>query len=203
MNKISVIVFDLGNVLLPFDYSKPIKYFNNLRPGLGDKFAKLYKENYELHRQYERGDISTEQFLDAVTTWLDHKVTGEDFCKIFSDIFTRNRNVIDLLPKLKKNYLLCLLSNTNEIHEKYGYNNDEFLKIFDKLFLSHKVGAVKPEEKIYRTVEAYFQKPSSEHLFIDDIAEYGQGAINCGWDAIQYTGYDNLILELTKRGVKY
>jgi glucose-1-phosphatase len=203
MKKYSVIVFDLGNVLLPFDYSKMVKQFSKLKPGAGDKFVKLYQDNYEYHRQYERGEVSTEQFLDTMVNWLDNSLTKEEFCRVFSDIFSLNQNVIDLLPKLKENYMLCLLSNTNEIHEKYGYQHEEFLNYFDKLFLSHKVGAVKPEEKIYRTVEAFTKKPSDEHLFIDDVAEYGKGAIRCGWDAIQFTCYDNLIAEFTKRGVKF
>jgi len=203
MSKYSVIVFDLGNVLIPFDYTRVIKHFNELSAGLGDKFTKLYQENYNLHREFEKGNIPLDKFLSTMTEWLEHKVTGEEFCRVFSDIFTRNQDVIDLLPKLKKNYMICLLSNTNEIHEKYGYNNDEFLKTFDKLFLSHKVGAVKPEEKIYRTVENFTGKPPSEHLFIDDVAEYVQGAKNCGWDAIQFTGYENLIAGLKTRGVKF
>jgi HAD superfamily hydrolase (TIGR01509 family) len=201
MKKYSVIVLDLGNVLLPFDYSQMVKHFSNLKPGMGSKFIKLYQDNYEIHRKYERGDISTEQFLNIMINWLDYSVTEEEFCKMFSGIFTHNQNVIDLLPKLKRNYTLCLLSNTNEIHQKYGYNNEEFLSNFDKLFLSHEIGALKPEEKIYRAVEAYTHKPSNEHLFIDDIGEYCRGAVNCGWDAIQFTGYDNLILEFEKRGV--
>jgi len=56
-------------------------------------------------------------------------------------------DVVALLPEIKKNYKLYLVSNTNSIHQKYGYQHYEFLKIFDKLFLSHEVGFVKPEKK--------------------------------------------------------
>jgi glucose-1-phosphatase len=197
----SVIVFDLGNVLLPFDYSIMLNRFNELKPGLGDKFAKLYSENYEIHRSYESGKIPDEEFVSIMVERLENKVTGEEFCKIFSSVFSVNQNVIDLLSKLKKNYKLCLLSNTNEIHKKYGYEHYDFFKNFDKLFLSHEIGAIKPEEKIYRTVENYTQKPSSEHLFVDDVLEYVNGAKNCGWDAIQFVGYDNLLENFLSRGI--
>ena len=198
---ISTIVFDLGNVLLPFDYTKPIEYFNNLKPGLGDKFADQYRANYHIHRNYESGKISTDEFLSIMTGWLDKSVTAEEFTRIFSDIFTPNEDVISLLPKLKKNYQLCLLSNTSELHRENGYKDHEYLKYFDKLFLSFEVGYVKPESEIYRAVESYTKKPSSEHLFIDDIAEYVEGAKSCGWNAIQFTGYDNLIAELKLRKI--
>ena len=197
----SVIVFDLGNVLIPFDYSRVIKYFNRLKPGVGDKFARMYEENYYIHKDFERGRITREKFLTVMTGWVENVVSPEQFCKIYSDVFTLNQNVIDLLPNLKKNYKLCLLSNTNEIHEQYGYSHYEFLKTFDKLFLSHKIGAVKPEKEIYKAVEAYTQKPPSEHLFIDDILEYVEGAKNCGWDAIQFKEFENLVAELNMRGL--
>jgi len=80
------------------------------------------------------------------------------------------------IPGLKKKYSVLLLSNTNSIHYKYGYCQYEFLNLFDKLFLSYEIGAAKPEEAIYRAVETYTRKPSSEHFFIDDIKEYVEGA---------------------------
>jgi glucose-1-phosphatase len=197
----SVIVFDLGNVLLPFDYSIPVGKFNKIKPGLGDRFAQLYQKNYNIHRDFEKGILSEKEFLGIMTEWLENSITPERFCIDYSEIFTLNQNVIDLIPFLKKNYRVVLLSNTNSIHYKYGYSHYEFLRWFDKLFLSHEVGAAKPEEKIYRAVEAYTGKPPQEHLFIDDIKEYADGAKSCGWDAIQFKGCDNLIGELTLRGV--
>ncbi len=201
MRKYSVIVFDLGNVLIPFDYSKIVNKLNSISDGLGNKFAKLYSENYEYHRNFERGKITRKEFLETMSNWMEHKVSIEQFCKIYSDIFTLNENVISLIPQLKKNFKVVLLSNTNEIHEEYGYGHYEFLNYFDKIFLSHKVGAVKPEEKIYRAVESYTQKPSQEHLFIDDVIEYIEGAKRCGWDGIQFLNYENLIDELKIRGI--
>lgn len=200
-NKFSVIVFDLGNVLIPFDYTKPIQHFNNLKPGLGDRFSELYKENYHIHRGFEKGSLTRAQYLSTMIDWLENMITQDEFSKVFSDIFTLNEDVIALLPKLKKNYKLCLLSNTNEIHKEYGYKHYQFLNHFDKLFLSHEVGSVKPEEKIYRTVENFTKRPSSEHLFIDDIQEYIDGAKACGWDGIQFTGYEQLLNDLIEKNV--
>ena len=201
MKKYSVIVFDLGNVLLPFDYSKPVSYFNGLKKGLGDNFTKLYRENYHVHREFESGILNEEQYLDIMLNWVEHTVTGEQFCKIFSDVFTMNRSVIELIPKLKEKYKVVLLSNTNSIHKRYGYGHLDFIKWFDRIFLSHEIGAAKPEEKIYRTVESYTEKKSSEHFFIDDIQEYVDGAIKCGWDGVQFVSYEKLIEDFKNRGI--
>jgi putative hydrolase of the HAD superfamily len=112
-----------------------------------------------------------------------------------------NQNVVELIPLLKEKYKVILLSNTNSIHKRYGYGHLDFIKWFDKLFLSHEIGAVKPEEKIYRTVESYTQKKSSEHFFIDDIQEYVDGAKKCGWDGVQFVNYEKLVEDLKNRKI--
>ena len=201
MSKYSVIVFDLGNVLISFDYKPMIRKFNEIKSGLGDKFATQYKDNYHVHRDFEKGMLNTKQFLSIMLDWLEQKVNEQEFMNIFSDIFTLNHNVIDLLPKLKEKYNLVLLSNTNAIHQKYGWSHYDFLHHFNKLILSHEVGAVKPEEKIYRAVEEFTQKPSSEHFFIDDVKEYVDGAEKCGWEGIQFINYSLLHAELKGRHI--
>ena len=74
--------------------------------------------------------------------------------------------------------------------------------MFEKKFLSHEVGAVKPEAKIYKAVQQYTGALPEEHLFIDDVNDYVQGAKNVGWDAVQYTDYDRLVADLKARGIK-
>lgn len=199
--KYSVMVFDLGNVLLPFDYDILIKRLDKIYSGLGKYFVDIYFSNYDFHRAYESGKISEEKFIKRMLEILDHKIDAETFCKYFSEIFEENKEVTALLPELKKKYKLILLSNTNSIHEKYGWNNCEFLKLFDSLIVSHKVGAVKPEEKIYRAVEKASGLPSGKHIFIDDIKEYVNAAKKLGWDGIQFKDNNSFLGELKKRSI--
>ncbi len=199
--KYSVIVFDLGMVLLPFDYNIAVERLEKIEKGFGVNYLNYYNANYDFHRAFERGDVSEKEFLDKTLTVFDGRIGADTFCKIYSEIFTLNKNVADLLPGLKKKYQLVLLSNTNSIHQKYGWNDYEFLRYFDKLILSQEVGAVKPEEKIYKAVESFTEKPPGEHIFIDDIKEYAEAARNLGWDGIQFLGYENLTEELKKRNI--
>ncbi len=199
--KYSVIVFDLGNVLIPFDYKVVIDRFNIISAGLGDKFMDAYMNNYHIHRQFERGELSEEEFINLMLNVLEQKVSRETFCDVYSNVFTVDQKVTGLLPILKQNHILVLLSNTNPIHRKYGWEGYDFLKYFDKLILSYEVGAYKPEEEIYKAAQAFTRKPPEEHLFIDDIAEYAQGARDAGWDAVQFKGYESLVEELRKRNI--
>ncbi|MCX7874929.1 MAG: HAD family phosphatase [Melioribacteraceae bacterium] len=196
MSKFSVIVFDLGNVLIPFDYNQVIQKFNNVKEGLGDKFKDLYAKNYFIHQKFEKGELTFDEFVDIMLNWLEGLVTKDLFVQTFANIFTINQNVVDLIPVLKEKYFVALLSNTNILHKEYGYGHFGFLKLFDKTFYSHEIGAIKPEEKIYRTVELFTQKPSAEHFFIDDVLEYVEGAKKCGWNGVQFIDYEKLIDDL-------
>lgn len=197
----SAIVFDLGQVLVPFDYKYFVEKVDKHKPGIGERFLKLYRENYSVHRDFEKGKVSEKDFIAQMLNYLDHCVDAETFCRYWSDIFSTNDDLIALLPELKKNYKLYLLSNTNSIHKKYGYQHYEFLKIFDKIFLSHEVGFVKPEKEIYQAVEKSSGLPSEEHIFIDDIEEYVNAAKNLGWDGIQYINNQDLINNFKLRGI--
>jgi len=199
--KYSVIVFDLGNVLLPFDYNILIKKLDSVKEGSGKHFVDTYFANYEFHRDFERGKISEEKFIERMLEILDHSIDGETFCNYFSSVFKQNKEVTALLPVLKKNYTLILLSNTNSIHEKYGWEYYDFLKYFNDLILSHKIGAVKPEEKIYRAVEKSSGSPAEEHIFVDDIEEYVNAAKSFGWDSIHFKGYNSLVRDFRFRGI--
>lgn len=199
--KYSAIVFDLGQVLVRFDYKYFVEKVNKHKAEIGEHFLELYKNNYEVHRDFEKGKLSEKYFIDRMLEYLEHCIDAETFCKYWSDIFSFNNEVIALLPELKKKYKLYLVSNTNSIHKNYGYQDYEFLKLFDQLFLSHEVGFIKPEEEIYQAVEKTSGFSSKEHIFIDDILEYVNAAQNIGWDGIQFLDYDDLVKNLRVREI--
>jgi putative hydrolase of the HAD superfamily len=199
--KFSVIVFDLGNVLLPFDYNILITKLDKVESGLGERFVEAYFTDYEFHRDFERGKTGEEKFIEKMLEILKHKIDSETFCQFYADIFEVNDVVAALLPVLKKNYKLILLSNTDPIHKKYGWEHYDFLEHFDELILSYDIGAVKPEEEIYRAVENASGALSEEHIFIDDIEKYVDAAKNLGWDGIHFTSYSSLLEELNSRNI--
>jgi len=200
-NKYSAIVFDLGQVLVRFDYKYFVEKVKRHKDEIGEQFMELYKKNYNIHRDFEKGIISEKDFIAQMLNYLDHVIDEETFCQYWSDIFSLNDNVVAILSELKKKYKLYLLSNTNSIHKKYGYQHYEFLKCFDKLFLSHEVGYIKPEKEIYQSVEKVSGFASNEHIFIDDILEYVDAAKKLGWDGIQFVGYDDLLKNLKLRNI--
>ena len=92
--KYSAIVFDLGNVLIPFDYSPAIEKLNRIQTGLGDKFSEFSKSNYSIHRDFERGNIPETTFINTMLEVVDNKIDSETFYRLYSDIFSLNEEVI-------------------------------------------------------------------------------------------------------------
>jgi putative hydrolase of the HAD superfamily len=199
--KYSAVVFDLGQVIVPFDYKHFVEKVNKHKSGIGERFLELYKQNYDVHRDFEKGLLAEDKFINIMLGYLDNCIDGEAFRKYWSDIFTPDERVISLLPLLKENYKLYLISNTNSIHKRHGYQDYEFLKLFDKLILSHEVKFIKPEEEIYREVEKASGFSPEEHIFIDDILEYVDAAKKLGWDGIRFVGYDDLVTNLKQRKI--
>lgn len=199
--KYSAVVFDLGQVIVPFDYKHFVKKVNKQKDGIGERFLDLYKTNYHIHRDFEKGLIPEKEFVKMMLGYLDYCIDEATFCNYWSDIFTKDEKVISLLPILKQKYKLYLISNTNSIHKKYGFEHYDFLKLFDQLFLSHEVGFIKPEKEIYQAVEEASGFLPEEHIFIDDILEYVTAAKDLGWDGIQFLGYDDLVKNLSLRNI--
>ena len=98
--------------------------------------------NYHIHRKFERGETGEDEFIRIMLDVLENKVSREEFCDVYSKVFIVDKKVTGLLPLLKENYKLVLLSNTNPIHRKYGWGSYDFLKYFDKLGIREKSNEV-------------------------------------------------------------
>jgi putative hydrolase of the HAD superfamily len=199
--KYSVIVSDLGNVLIPFNYENAILKLEERESGLGYRFYDYIKLHYDIHRKFERGDISPDEFIKIMLSALENKVSREEFQQIYSNIFSINDGLVKVYTELKKHYKMILLSNTNQLHHDYGWGKYEFLNLFEKMILSYEVRSVKPEPAIFKAVEAYTGLPPEEHIFIDDIVEYTDAAKTMGWDAVRFINNEQLISELKGRGI--
>lgn len=201
MSKIKVIVFDLGNVLIPVHIERIRENLEKIDIGLGERFRSRFQNNLDVHDKYERGALSDDEFLNVMMEWTEHKLDKEKFSLIYSDIFSLNTEVVSLLPKLKENYRLILLSNTDYLHKKYGWIKYDFIKYFDKLILSFEAGSRKPEDKIYLAVEEFTKEKPEHHLFIDDLELNIKKAIDLGWDGIIFENFEKLISELSLRKI--
>lgn len=203
MYSIKAVVFDLGNVLINFDWSIAEKNLDRIKNNLGEKSRNYFKHHPELIISLEKGELSDTEFLDKCKEELEVTCANEYLAKIFSDIFTPNQELIDILPQLKQKVDLYLLSNTNSIHRDYGWGDYKFLSYFKRLFLSYEIGHVKPEKEIFQFVERELDLNKNEFIYIDDIIECVSLAENIGWNVIHFRNNKMLFADLSSYGIKF
>lgn len=203
MKETKAFIFDLGNVLIYFNWDIAREKLNQIEPELGERTTKFLAKNRNLIYKFECGKISEDEFLSEIKKNINSTLTKEKLATIYSDIFWENKELTKLLPILKKNYKLYLLSNTNKIHRKYGWNHYEFLKSFDRLFLSYEIGYAKPDREIYDYVISNIPFEKDEIIYIDDIKEYIETAKKLGWISIQFTSNEKLIMDLKNYGILF
>lgn len=74
---------------------------------------------------------------------------------------------------------------------------------FDATSLSFKVGAMKPDERIFQDMLEKLQQPPERCVYIDDIKEYINVARKIGMNAVLYKDNKNLIEKLGGFGVNF
>ncbi len=144
--------------------------------------------NSGLEAQYDRGLLTTDEFLAALRAQLSLAANDEQIADAWSDIFSPNEAVIAALPELHLRHRLVLASNTNELHARqFRRRFPEALTHFDALVLSHEVGFRKPDGEFFaRCVEAA-GCAASQCLFIDDKPEFVEAARKLGLQGLVYT----------------
>ncbi|HJL78533.1 MAG TPA: HAD family phosphatase, partial [Candidatus Marinimicrobia bacterium] len=112
-SEIKAILFDLGNVLIKIDFSRVISEWVRFS-GKDDiqisSDSILGSEN----EKYERGEISTQQFVSSLKRELKLNISDEKFLQGWNNVFVGEtpgiRNVID---RVFSKYPLFVFSNTS------------------------------------------------------------------------------------------
>jgi glucose-1-phosphatase len=202
---IKAVIFDLGKVIVPFDFSRAYRAMAELCPYSPEDIPKrIGSVPTDLLRRFESGQIEPEHFVEQLCGILELRVGYHQFCELFSGIFLPETLIPEsMLEGLRRHYRLLLLSNTNAIHFPMIRQNYPLLRHFDDFILSYEVGAMKPSPRIYEEAVARAQCAAGECFFTDDIAEYVAGAREAGLDAVQFQSAAQIQSELSKRGVTW
>jgi putative hydrolase of the HAD superfamily len=200
---IKAIIFDLGRVIVPFDFGRGYAQLAKLGGIPAGDISKRIGQT-DLVQRFECGKIAPGDFVKDLATHLNIEVDHDRFCEIWNSIFLPETLIPeDLLIALKKRHRLVLLSNTNHIHFEGILENYPLLGQFDDFVLSYKVGFMKPAPEIYDAAVKAAQCQPEECFFTDDIAEYVAGAKRAGIDAVQFRSAAQIEEELRRRGVQW
>jgi putative hydrolase of the HAD superfamily len=196
-----VIVFDLGKVLVDFDYSIAANKIA-ARSSQPPENLHAFLGSSPLLVEYESGRLSREQFFAGVCHAVGFRGDLIEFGKFFAEIFTPIEPMIALQAELRRRGLpTYIFSNTNDLAIEHVRRDFPFFKNFDGYILSYEVGAMKPESKIYEALEALTGRRGADLIYIDDRHENVAAGAARGWRTIFHETPEKTRQALTAFGV--
>jgi FMN phosphatase YigB (HAD superfamily) len=200
---IKTVIFDLGKVLIPFDFSRGYQGMEKLCGYPAAEIRKRIAATDLVHR-FETGLVEPKDFVEQLSGLLELRASYEQFCEIWSSIFLPDPLIPDsMLAGLRQRYRMLVLSNTNAIHFEMVRENYPLLRYFDDLILSYEVKAMKPAPAIYQAAIARAGCRPSECFYTDDIPAYAEAAREHGIDAVQFESREQLERDLQARGIRW
>ena len=182
--KISAVCFDLGKVLLHFDWKLMLDRVAARSPLPPEEIARLLKDDPQAIA-YETGAITSAKFFAHLKKRLRYKGSAQELRAAFADIFTPLSDHIALAALLAPHYPLAIISNTNEAHILHAEATYSFFSLFAVRIYSHQVKTMKPKPEIYHAALAGLGGIDPlEVLFIDDLEPNVLGAVKLGWQTI-------------------
>lgn len=204
MKPVKLVLSDLGGVVVRFDNKITATKLAVHSKYDADKVSYLlFHPKHSLVHPYACGKLTTEQFSERVRELLelDHRLTDAEFDAAFADVFTPNREVIDLWDRLKMRGIGLVAVSNIEALRAHQLEKMRVLEVFDHLVFSFKEGIMKPSEDLMiRALERSNRVPE-ESVFVDDVAENLKPAENLGIRTHLYTGPSALRKFLTENGL--
>ena len=200
MNTLETVIFDLGNVLLPFDWGVARKRMCK-RAGCSRRELEDYFVTTPFLGQLEIGQLTAQQFFEIVARDLRFTGNRAEFDEILSNIFTTDAAMLQLTQVLKGSYRRFVLSNTIPQHIEFVFAKYPVLRDFDGHIFSYEVGLAKPDRRIYELAVQQFGIVAERTVFIDDLPANIAGARAAGLQAIQHKNFRETRRELTRLGI--
>ena len=168
------LLFDLGGVILDLKRSACVEAFKKLGLENAENVFGEYSQT-GVFLALEEGLVSPEEFRAEVRTLLTQNVTDDEIDDAFGEFLVGiPLHRLKALEKLREDYRIYLLSNTNPIHinkkikEFFGVDNKELDNYFDGKVLSYLAKASKPNPKIFEYTINHLGIKPEETLFLDD-----------------------------------
>jgi putative hydrolase of the HAD superfamily len=205
--RIEALLFDLGRVVIDLDQARAHARWAELASVPISDIAALVRERIlakEAYCRHERGEISDAQFFAHLRQQLKLALSDAQFVDGWNSIFIGEiPGIRRVLANLQGLLPLYAFSNTNVAHHAYWSRHFRDLLVpFRKIYLSHEIGARKPEPAAFRTVVADMGLAPDRVLFFDDSAENVAGARACGLMAVEVTTAAQIEAALRDFGVR-
>ncbi len=195
------VVFDLGKVLVDFDYAIAIRRIAARGKIPLEELGQVVSQS-PLLMEYECGRLTSREFYEQVCAVTGYAGDFEEFGVSFGDIFQPIEPMVELQARLRQKRIpTYIFSNTNELAVLHIRRAFPFFKNFDGYVLSYEHGAMKPDPALYEVVERVSGCRGAELLYVDDRPENIDSGAARGWQVILQETPAKTQAELARRGL--
>ncbi|MBM4339285.1 MAG: HAD family phosphatase [Deltaproteobacteria bacterium] len=194
---IEVILFDLGNVICPFNHyqiaEKLLPFVQRREFQDPNKiFSYLFDWQNGVINSFDTGKLSPQEFFQSLKESLKLSISFDAFVPIWDRIFVEDREVSEIIRSLKRRYRLGLLSNTDSLHFEYIVSTFPVVSELEKWILSYEVGFKKPASQIFQKAIQWAGVEPERILFIDDTKGHVEAAVSLGIRGIHFVSAQQL-----------
>jgi putative hydrolase of the HAD superfamily len=192
------LIFDLGGVIVPHD--NELLYARLAARCAGpDPLSRIRAFSGEA--PYGAGDLPIEHLHTRMCEDLGYLGGWDEFATTFCSHLSIDPDMLALASALAERHRVLLLSNTNKVHWEHVLNlSDGALGRFEA-YLSHEIGAVKPDAEAYLRLAERAGVEPGRCIFFDDVMANVEAARLAGFQAEQFTTQAALEALLERCGV--
>lgn len=194
MEKAAWLVFDLGGVLFDFH---GVAGVSELTGWSQDAAHDVFVRSHALHA-FETGEINTETFGHQFAKELGVSISSPEMVELWASWEAGPKpGAIELLASIREQGPIACLTNNNAIHWAQLCTLYDAHGLFDKCFLSHEIGLMKPDPRLFEHVAADLGAPPTEITYFDDRLDIVRSAAAYGFNAHQVSSPEdiNAVLE--------
>ena len=200
MSQPQAVIFDIGNVLTRW---QPEAFYDRV---IGEDRRRALFAEVDLHRMNDIVDEGA-LFRETIYDWADRTPHWQAEIRLWSyrwiDLASpRMEGSIDQQRALRAKWVpVFALTNFGKYSFEEALPKMDFLTDFDRLYVSGRMGVIKPDPRIYEMVEEDCGLPPASLLFTDDRADNITAAARRGWRTHQFESWQGWAARLVAEGL--
>ena len=194
------VIFDIGNVLTRW---QPEAFYDRV---IGEERRRALFAAVDLHHMNDLVDMGG-LFRETIFGWAERHPDWAAEIRMWYDRWIelaspRIEGSIRLQRALRaKGVPVFALTNFGKHSFEEALPKMDFLTDFDRLYVSGRMGVIKPDPRIYELVEADCGIDPSRLLFTDDRADNITAAARRGWRTHQFESWEGWARRLVAEGL--
>jgi glucose-1-phosphatase len=198
---VGLVIFDHDNVVVRYDRGERVAAMAAaLGLAEGDVADAVFGSGLE--DAADAGRLGAGEYLRLVGDRLGTPVSREVWVAARAAGTAADHRMVALVGGVARRTPVALLTNNGSLlREEFAGISPAVAALGLPLHASGDLGLAKPDPAVYRAVAARHGVAPADTLFVDDSADYVDGARRAGLRAHLFTGYDGVVTFLAAEGV--